>query len=422
MKKRFLSLGLAVMMAASLTACGGGSKTETSAAAEKTEDTKAADAKEADTSAAAEGDTTAAAEGETAAPAEGEAFIIGGIGPITGAAAAYGNAVKNGIDLAVKEINAAGGINGYQVVYQFQDDENDPEKSVNAYNALKDAHMQMLVGTVTSKPCIAVAAETVNDNMFQITPSGSAVECVANDNAFRVCFSDPDQGKASAQYIGANKLATKIGVIYDSSTEYSSGIYESFLAEAPAQGLEVVAEEAFTADSNTDFSVQLDKCKEAGAELVFLPIYYQEASIILKQASDKEFAPIFFGCAGMDGILSVENFDTSLAEGLMLLTPFSADEAGSQDFVKAYEAAYNEVPLQFGAGAYDAVYAIKAAAEKAGITPDMSVSDICDAMKTAMTEITVDGLTGAQMTWNAAGEPEKAPKAAKIVNGVYVMQ
>ena len=389
MKKRFLSLGLAVMMAASLTACGGGSKTETSAAAEKTEDSKAADTKAEDTSAAAEGDTTAAAEGETAAPAEGEAFVIGGIGPITGAAAAYGNAVKNGIDLAVKEINAAGGINGYQV-YQFQDDENDPEKSVNAYNALKDAHMQMLVGTVTSKPCIAVAAETVNDNMFQITPSGSAVECVANDNAFRVCFSDPDQGKASAQYIGANKLATKIGVIYDSSTEYSSGIYESFLAEAPAQGLEVVAEEAFTADSNTDFSVQLDKCKEAGAELVFLPIYYQEASIILKQASDKEFAPIFFGCDGMDGILSVENFDTSLAEGLMLLTPFSADEAGSQDFVKAYEAAYGEVPLQFGAGAYDAVYAIKEAAEKAGITPDMSVSDICDAMKTAMTEITVD--------------------------------
>ena len=417
MKKRILSLGLAVMMAASLTACGG-SKTETSAAAEKTEDSKAADTKAEDTSAAAEGDTTAAAEGETAAPAEGEAFVIGGIGPITGAAAAYGNAVKNGIDLAVKEINAAGGINGYQVVYQFQDDENDPEKSVNAYNALKDAHMQMLVGTVTSKPCIAVAAETVNDNMFQITPSGSAVECVANDNAFRVCFSDPDQGKASAQYIGANKLATKIGVIYDSSTEYSSGIYEKFAEESATQGIEIVAPEAFTAD----FSVQLDKCKEAGAELVFLPIYYQEASIILKQASDKEFAPIFFGCDGMDGILSVENFDTSLAEGLMLLTPFSADEAGSQDFVKAYEAAYGEVPLQFGAGAYDAVYAIKEAAEKAGITPDMSVSDICDAMKTAMTEITVDGLTGAQMTWNAAGEPEKAPKAAKIVNGVYVMQ
>ena len=415
MKRRFFSLGLAVMMAASLTACGGGSKTEatTAAADKKTE--------AAETTAAEKSGETEATEAAGATSGEGT-FKIGGIGPVTGAAAAYGTSVKNGIDLAVKEINAAGGINGYQIEYNFQDDENDPEKSINAYNTLKDWGMQMLVGTVTSKPCIAVAAETVNDNMFQITPSGSAVECVANDNAFRVCFSDPDQGKASAQYIGEHKLATKIGIIYDSSTEYSSGIYESFLTEAPNQGLEVVAEEAFTADSNTDFSVQLDKCKEAGAELVFLPIYYQEASIILKQASDKEFAPIFFGCDGMDGILSVQNFDTSLAEGLMLLTPFSADEAGSQDFVKAYQDAYGEVPLQFGAGAYDAVYAIKAAAEKAGITPDMSESDICDAMKTAMTEITVDGLTGAEMKWNAAGEPEKAPKAAKIENGKYVMQ
>lgn len=410
MKKRVLSLGLAVLMAASLTACGGGSKpaADTTAAA-------------ADTKAAAEGDTTAAAEGDTTAAAAG-VFKIGGIGPLTGAAAAYGIAVKNGAELAIKEVNAAGGINGCQIEFNFQDDENDPEKSVNAYNTLKDWHMQLLIGAVTSKPCIAVAAETNNDNMFQITPSGSAVECVANDNAFRVCFSDPDQGKASAKYIGDHKLATKIGIIYDSSTEYSSGIYESFLAEAPANGLDVVAEEAFTADSNTDFSVQLDKCKEAGAELVFLPIYYQEASIILKQAADKEYKPIFFGCDGMDGILGVKNFDPALAEGLMLLTPFSADEAGSQDFVKAYKAAYGEVPLQFAAGAYDAVYAVKAAAEKAGITPDMSVSDICEAMKPAMTEITIDGLTGEQMKWNAAGEPDKAPKAAKIENGVYVMQ
>lgn len=409
MKKRVLSLGLAVLMAASLTACGGGSKpaADTTAAAA---DTKAAAD---DTSAAAEGDTTAAAAG---------VFKIGGIGPLTGAAAAYGIAVKNGAELAIKEVNAAGGINGCQIEFNFQDDENDPEKAVNAYNTLKDWHMQLLIGTVTSKPCIAVAAETNNDNMFQITPSGSAVECVANDNAFRVCFSDPDQGKASAKYIGDHKLATKIGIIYDSSTEYSSGIYESFLAEAPANGLDVVAEEAFTADSNTDFSVQLDKCKEAGAELVFLPIYYQEASIILKQAADKEYKPIFFGCDGMDGILGVKNFDPALAEGLMLLTPFSADEAGSQDFVKAYKAAYGEVPLQFAAGAYDAVYAVKAAAEKAGITPDMSVSDICEAMKPAMTEITIDGLTGEHMKWNAAGEPDKAPKAAKIENGVYVMQ
>ena len=282
--------------------------------------------------------------------------------------------------------------------------------------------MQMLVGCVTSKPCIAVAAESSNDNLFQITPSGSAVECAAPDNVFRVCFADPAQGTASAKYIGENKMATKIAIIYDSSTEYSSGIREAFVKEAANQNLEIVADEAFTADTNTDFSVQLDKAKEAGAELVFLPIYYQEASVILKQASDKEFAPIFFGVDGMDGILSVENFDTSLAEGVMLLTPFSSTEEGSKEFTEKFIAAYGEEPNQFAADAYDAVYAIKAAAEKAGITADMDTSAICDAMKTAMTEISIDGLTGAGMTWDAAGETNKAPKAVKIVNGVYEMQ
>lgn len=399
MKKRVLSLGLAVMMAASLTACGGSSKPA---------ETEAAKAE------AAEG-------GEEAAPA-GDTFKIGCIGPITGPAAAYGQAVQNGMELAIKEINEAGGINGAQIEYNFQDDEHDPEKAINAYNTLKDWGMEMLLGTVTSKPCIAVVAETQADNMFQVTPSGSAVECISGDNAFRICFSDPDQGKASAQYIGENDLATKVAIIYDSSTEYSDGIRESFVAEAANQGIEIVASEAFTADSNTDFSVQLDKAKESGAELVFLPIYYQEASVILKQAADKEFAPIFFGCDGMDGILSVENFDTSLAEGLMLLTPFSVDEEGSKPFVEAYRAAYGVEPLQFAAGAYDGIYAIKAAAEKAGVTPDMSASDMCDAMKAAMLEISIDGLTGAGMTWTAEGEPNKAPKAVKIENGVYVMQ
>lgn len=411
MKKRVLSLGLAMVMAASLTACGGsGSPAETKAA------------EGAETEAAGETQAAETQEENAAASSEGGTFMIGGVGPVTGPAAAYGNAVKNGMELAIKEINAAGGINGAQIEYKFEDDENDPEKAINAYNTLKDWNMQMLLGTVTSKPCIAVVAESQNDNLFQITPSGSAVECISGDNAFRVCFSDPDQGKASAQYIGTNKLATKVAIIYDSSTEYSDGIRESFVSEAANQGLEVVASEAFTADSNTDFSVQLDKAKESGAELVFLPIYYQEASVILKQASDKEFKPIFFGCDGMDGILSVENFDTSLAEGLMLLTPFSVDEEGSQDFVKTYRETYNEEPLQFAAGAYDGIYAIKAAAEKAGITPDMSASDICDALKAAMTEISIDGLTGEQMTWNAAGEPNKAPKAAVIEDGKYVMQ
>ncbi len=408
--RKFVGLGLAAVMAASLTACGGGNSAETTTAAPAGNDTK--------TEAAAENNGD-----EAAAPsAEGGSFKLGVVGPLTGPAAAYGIAVQNGVDLAVKEINEAGGVNGAMLEMNSQDDEHDPEKSVNAYNTLKDWNMQMLVGAVTSKPCIAVAAESANDNLFQITPSGSAVECAAPDNVFRVCFADPAQGTASAKYIGENKLATKIAIIYDSSTEYSSGIREAFVAEAANENLEIVADEAFTADTNTDFSVQLDKAKDAGAELVFLPIYYQEASVILKQASDKEFSPVFFGVDGMDGILSVENFDTSLAEGVMLLTPFSSTEEGSKAFTDAYVAAYGIEPNQFAADAYDAVYAIKAAAEQAGITPDMDASTICDAMKTAMTEISIDGLTGEGMTWDAAGETGKAPKAVKIVNGVYEMQ
>ena len=396
MKKRVVSLGLAAMMAMSMTACGGSGNASTS--------------------------ESAAEDAQGAEGADGEVFKIGGIGPITGAAGAYGAAVKNGTELAINEINEAGGINGYQVAFNFQDDENDPEKAINAYNTLKDWNMQMLLGTVTSKPCIAVVAETAADNLFQLTPSGSAVECVANPNAFRVCFSDPNQGAASAQYIGENKLATKIGVIYDSSDVYSSGIYEKFAAEAANQGLEIVSAEAFTADNKTDFSVQLQKAKDAGAELVFLPIYYTEASLILTQANSMGFAPMFFGCDGLDGLLTVDGFDTSLAEGVMLLTPFAADADDEQtkNFVAAYEEAYGGTPIQFAADAYDGMYAIKAAVEKSGVTPDMSVSDICDAMETAMTEITVDGLTSKGMTWNADGEPNKEPKAVKIENGSYV--
>ncbi len=412
--KRVVSLGLAVAMAGSLAACGGSPSgtAETTAAA-------------VDTTAAAEQGAGAEDGGETQAAepsAEGGSYKIGVIGPLTGDAAAYGLAVQHGAEIAAEEINAAGGINGAMIEIQAQDDEADPEKSVNAYNTLKDWGMQMLVGTTTSGACIAVAAETMNDNMFQITPSGSAVECVANPNAFRVCFSDPDQGTASAQYIGENKMATKVAIIYDSSSVYSDGIRETFAAEAPAQGIEIVASEAFTADSKTDFSVQLDKAKEAGAELVFLPIYYQEASIILKQAADKEFSPIFFGVDGMDGILSVKNFDTSLAEGVMLLTPFAADAEDAKDFTSKYEAAYGEIPNQFAADSYDAVYAVAEAAKTAGITPDMDASAICDAMVPAMTQITIDGLTGTGTTWNEAGEPNKDPKAVKIVGGKYEMQ
>ena len=353
----------------------------------------------------------------------GEAvFKIGGTGPLTGDYAIYGKAVQNGIELATKEINEAGGINGVQIEYKFEDDEADAEKAVNAYNTLKDWGMQIMVGATTSGACESVVAETANDNMFQLTPSGTSLNAVQYDNAFRMCFSDPAQGTVSAQYIAKNNLAKKIAVIYDSSNTYSSGIYENFAKEAKNQGLEVVSAEAFTAESNKDFSVQLQKAKDNGAEMVFLPIYYQEASLILAKAKEMGYAPVFFGCDGMDGILSLNNFDTSLAEGLMLMTPFSADaeDEKTQNFVKAYEEAYGDTPNQFAADAYDAVYVVKAAAEKAELTPDMSASDMCDALKGAMTEITFDGLTGKSITWEASGEPTKDPIAVKIEGGKYV--
>ena len=349
-------------------------------------------------------------------------LVIGGIGPVSGDAAIYGEAVKNGATLAFEEINAAGGINGMKVTFNFQDDECDNEKAVNAYNALKDKGAKIILGATTSGCTIAVAEKTAEDNMFQITPSGSAVDCVANDNAFRVCFNDPNQGVASAQYIAQNDVAKKIAIIYDSSDVYSSGIFDKFVAEADAQGLEVVAKEAFTSDAKTDFSVQLQKVKESGAELVFLPIYYQEAALILAQADKAGIDNVkWFGCDGLDGIINQLGDDAALAEGVMLLTPFAADAEDdlTKNFVKAYQEKYNAVPNQFAADAYDAAYAIKAAIEHAEVKDGtISASDLCEKLKEAMVKITVDGVTGS-MTWTADGEPTKDPKAMVIKDGAY---
>lgn len=352
-----------------------------------------------------------------------DVFKIGSIGPVTGAAAIYGEAVKNGAELAVKEINEAGGINGVKIEFDFQDDENDPEKSINAYNTLKDWGMQALLGTVTSAPCVAVGNEAQADNMFLLTPSGTAVECVQYDNAFRVCFSDPMQGLECAKYISDNALAKKVAVIYDSSDVYSTGIYNAFVAEAKKDGLEIVAAEAFTAESKTDFSVQLQKAKDKGAELVFLPFYYSEAALVLQQAAGMNYAPIFFGCDGMDGILGVEGFDAANAQNLMFLSPFTPTSTDEMvvEFVKNFEEEFGHTPIQFAADAYDGVYALKAAMEKAEVTPDMSASDICDALKGAMTEITIDGVTAKNLTWEASGEPSKEPMVVKIENGEYTV-
>ena len=398
--KKFLSFLLALCLVVSMAACGStGSSTP---AADSTD---------------APADNTPA-DGATEPAATGTVIRIGGIGPVTGSAAEYGLAVRGGAEIAVAELNASG---GQQYELKFEDDEHDTEKAVNAYNSLKDWGMQVLMGTVTSAPSIAVEAETSADNMFQLTPSGSAEDCIKEANAFRMCFSDPEQGALSADYIADNSLAAKVAVIYDSSDSYSSGIHDAFIAEAKVKGLEVVADEAFTADSNKDFNVQLGKAKSAGAELLFMPFYYSEAALVLQQASAMDYAPIFFGCDGMDGLRAVENFDKSLAEGLMLMTPFTA--AATDDmtvsFVTKYKDAYGQEPNQFAADAYDCIYAIDAAIQKAGITGDMDASAICDALKGAFTEIELDGLTGKGITWDASGAPTQSPLVFVIKGGVY---
>jgi branched-chain amino acid transport system substrate-binding protein len=346
---------------------------------------------------------------------------IAHIGPTTGAAALYGLATLHGAEIAVEEVNAAGG--KYKIELINEDDEHNVEKVINAYNAALDAGAQMILGTTTSKPCEAAGAQGYVDRVFFLTPSASSTAVIEDkDNVFQICFTDPNQGAASAQYIAEHQLGTKVAVIYNNADVYSTGIRDTFVEQSKALGLEIVSESTFT-DETTDFTVQVADAQNAGAEIVFLPMYYTPASMILQTAAAKEYAPIFFGVDGMDGILGVEGFDTSLAEGVMLLTPFvaTAQDEKTVNFVTKYQAAYNEIPIQFAADAYDGIYILVEAAEKAGITAEMEPEEVCDLMIAAIQEITVDGLTGS-MTWDESGAVTKTPMAATIVNGEYVFE
>ena len=350
--------------------------------------------------------------------AEDMVLIIAHIGPETGPAAVYGLATYRGAQIAADEITAAD--NGITVVLLNEDDAHDAEKSVNAYNTVLDNGAQMIIGTTTTTPCIAVATLAYDERVFMLTPSASSTDVTSGrDNVYQVCFTDPAQGAASAQYIAQNGLPTKIAVIYNNADAYSTGIYETFVAEAANQGLDVVSVTTFTDNSN--FTSQVSAAQSAGAELVFLPIYYTPASLILQTAANAGYSPVFFGVDGMDGILSIDGFDTSLAEGVMLLTPFSADAQDEKtvNFVKTYKDLYGEVPNQFAADAYDGVYALVEAAKLAGVQTGDSAEDICDAMIAAMQQITYEGVTGV-MTWDATGAVSKTPTAVIIENGVYV--
>ena len=348
-------------------------------------------------------------------------FKIGGQGPLTGGAAIYGNAVMNAAQIAVDEINASDSAIKFE--FQAQDDEADSgDKAINAYNTLMDWGMQILLGPVTSGSGITVAAQANDERTFLLTPSGSSVDLIADkDNAFQVCFTDPNQGIASADYFADNFAGAKVAVIYRNDDAYSQGIRDTFVAEAAAKGVEVVYEGGFV-DGTADFNVYLTAAKDAGADMLFLPIYYQPASVILTQASQMGYAPTVFGVDGMDGILTLEGFDTSLAEGVFLLTPFAADadDAQTQAFVAEYQKRFGETPNQFAADGYDAAYILKAALQAAGCTPDMSAADICEALVKVMPTVSYDGVTGKGMSWQSNGEVSKDPIAVVIKDGVYV--
>ena len=401
--KKFLALVLALAMTLALAACGGNSQQNSS--------TPNAGQKE-------DAQPPADSQGGGASGT----IKFGGIGPLTGSSAQYGIATDEGAKFAIEEINALGGI---QFELNGQDDEADGEKGVNAYNNLMDWGMQILYGCTTSGSCAAVAAESFNDRVFQLTPSASSTTVTeGHDNVFQLCFTDPNQGKTAADFIKDNALATKVAVIYNNSDDYSTGIYQGFKAEAEAVGLEIVSTTTFPDDTTTDFSAQITDAYNNGAEMIFLPIYYTPASNILIQASQKGYDFSYFGCDGLDGILTLEGFDAALAEGVYVLTPFDTASDAAVSFIEKYKAATGGEPNQFAADGYDCIYALYAACQEAGITEDMTADQVCEALIAVFTDsgFSVDGLTGSGMQWGANGEVSKDPLIVQITGGAYVNQ
>ena len=383
MKKRVFAMLMACVMALSLVACG--SKSDS-------------------------GDA-----GNNGGDSDVETIKLGGVGPLTGGYANYGLSVQHGAQLAVDEINAAGGVSGKPLELSFQDSQGDPESAVAAYGKLMDWGMNVFLGGVLSGETASVVTAAKADDVFIMETTGSADKCIdGNDKAFRVCFYDSYQGTAAADYLNDNQLATEVGVFYQSDNDYSAGLYNAFVAECAKTGVTIKETQTFTTATNTDFSTQVNALVNSGVKVVFIPIYAEEASTFLTQAKGKFAEDVyFFGADGLDGILGKVSQDVTIADNVLMMTPFAADStaANVQAFVKAYEAQYSATPDQFAADAYDAVYVVKAAVEAAG--GSVSGADLA----AVMTSLTVEGVTGT-MTWTADGNTNKAASAILYKDGV----
>ena len=346
---------------------------------------------------------TGSVDGYTANNTE---YFIGGTGPLTGDASSYGISVQNGANIAIEEINAAGGLNGVNFKFDIKDDQAAADKASTAYDQLFEAGMQIAIGSVTSGSCEAFATKAASDSLFFMTPSASAEICIQAPNAFRVCFGDPDQGVLAAQELVANYET--IGAIYDESDTYSTGIYEAFEAEM-ANLVKEYTVKTFNAENNKDFSTQVEALKDC--DVIFLPIYYTEAGLIAKACVAKGCDAVLFGCDGLDGVAG--QIDETVTNTIKYITPFdvNSDDAIVSAFVTAYETKYGSKPDQFAADGYDAVMAIYEAMKAAGVNDVTIAPDaLCEAVTAAITAegFSYTGATGT-MSWDASGAATKVP-------------
>jgi branched-chain amino acid transport system substrate-binding protein len=349
---------------------------------------------------------------------EQSTFLIGGIGPLTGDASYYGITVKQGAEIAVKEINAAGGVTvGNQKVklkLDFRDDELTGEKAVTCYKQLKDAGADAILGTVSSVACLAVAELTNQDGIFQLTPTALAASITRYSNVFRLCKSDAAQGVDMADYAVKVLGLKKIAVLYDSSDVYSTTIKDAFEDQVAENGGKLVITEELQM-SDKDFTNQLTAIKKSDANVIFMPLYYPTVATITAQAAQLNIKLPMLGCDGWEGILTFSS-DLSSLEGSAFNCPFFATDPDKsiQTFVKKYKEAYNTVPDQFAADGYDSVYVIAAAMNKAGSTKSSELI-------AAMPKIEIKGLTGT-ITYPNNGDPKKDIKVAVIRDGKYAVK
>ncbi len=342
--------------------------------------------------------------GETNYAENNEKIKIGISGPLTGGAAKYGIAVQNSALLAVKEINAAGGLNGIMFEVEMLDDKHDANNISTNYAKLFEGGMQVSLGTVTTKPGLEFKGYAQADNVFFLTPSATGDDIPEFSNGFQMCFADSDQGTVSAGVFKTEFAGKKIGVFFKADDDYSVGIKNNFIS-ALGTSLGEVKQASFTEATKTNFTQQVSDLKDC--DVIFMPIYTEPAAKFMEQGKGiVKASAIYYGCDGLDGIDS--EFDVStITQGISYLSHFNsgATTGAAKTYIDAYIAEYGETaPLnQFGAAAYDCVYAIvdamKFAIEKndAEITKNIAPSDLCDILTAVFNnkDFTFRGITGA---------------------------